>query len=761
MLKKIISIKNVGRFRNSALSGNPQLAKHTYVVGANGFGKTTLCAVLRSLKTGDASHILGRKSLGVTDDPTVEFLFDTGNIRFDGAQWSAPRPAITIFDGVFVAENVHSGDVVDIEQKRNLYRVIIGDHGVKLAEQEADLAQRSRSKTTEITTAARAVQAHVPAGMKMDAFAALPSAENVDTLISEQEKRVETARQASVIKDRKALSEFSLPDLPARFEQVLGTTIDDVAADAEAKLTTHIAEHGMADGGGNWIAEGLEHARDTCPFCGQEIAGLELIAAFRSVFSKCYEALATEISTMSTLVSQLFGDAALARLETLAEQNKSSAEFWAKYVDVDASSLELPAEILAAAASVREMALEFLVKKAGTPLEAILIDARFTTAVASYDIAKAAVTAANRVIQTTNSAIAAKKVATAVADIKAEEAELARLKACKVRHMPVVATLCDAHGALVTAKDFIDKQKDAARAALDAHTSTVVKPYQNRINSYLTDFNAGFSITETKHGYPGGVATSSYQLLINGTAVDVGDGKTPVDQPSFKNTLSAGDRTTLALAVFLAHLERDPTAKDTIVVFDDPFNSQDSFRRRQTVHEIMKVADKCLQIVVLSHDATFLKQLWDKAPSSERVCVGISDHRSLGSKISEISLDRATQGRTATDIDDLQTYVTNGAGALIDVVRKMRVVLETYCRTTYPTSFQPNEWLGEMVGRIRAGGDSHPAAALYSELDQINDYTSQYHHGEDMEDVTPDQIDPNELTGYARRTLRIVNALQA
>ncbi len=66
-----------------------------------------------------------------------------------------------------------------------------------------------------------------------------------------------------------------------------------------------------------------------------------------------------------------------------------------------------------------------------------------------------------------------------------------------------------------------------------------------------------------------------------------------------------------------------------------------------------------------------------------------------------------------------------------------------------------------MVGKIRAGGDAHPAAALYSELDQINDYTSQYHHGEDMEDVTPDQIDPNELTGYARRTLRIVNALQA
>jgi hypothetical protein len=63
--------------------------------------------------------------------------------------------------------------------------------------------------------------------------------------------------------------------------------------------------------------------------------------------------------------------------------------------------------------------------------------------------------------------------------------------------------------------------------------------------------------------------------------------------------------------------------------------------------------------------------------------------------------------------------------------------------------------------KIREGGNVHPAHALYDELDQINEYTSQYHHGEDVADATPDQIDPNELTGFARRTLRIANALQA
>ncbi len=91
----------------------------------------------------------------------------------------------------------------------------------------------------------------------------------------------------------------------------------------------------------------------------------------------------------------------------------------------------------------------------------------------------------------------------------------------------------------------------------------------------------------------------------------------------------------------------------------------------------------------------------------------------------------------------------------------MCVVLETYCKTTYPAAFAANDWLGDIVGTIRAGGDQHPAHALYDELDQINGYTSQYHHGEDVADATPDQIDPNELTGFVRRTLRVVNALQA
>lgn len=71
-----------------------------------------------------------------------------------------------------------------------------------------------------------------------------------------------------------------------------------------------------------------------------------------------------------------------------------------------------------------------------------------------------------------------------------------------------------------------------------------------------------------------------------------------VSKACFRNTLSAGDRSTLALAFFIAQLERDSKLADTVVLFDDPFTSQDKSRRLRTQHRITKLADTCRQVIV-------------------------------------------------------------------------------------------------------------------------------------------------------------------
>ena len=128
----------------------------------------------------------------------------------------------------------------------------------------------------------------------------------------------------------------------------------------------------------------------------------------------------------------------------------------------------------------------------------------------------------------------------------------------------------------------------------------------------------------TIHQQLGGVASSTYQISINNTPVVLGDGTTPLDRPSFRNTLSAGDKSTLALAFFLAQLMRDPGRASKVVVFDDPFNSQDNFRRECTVARIKRCGDLTAQVILLSHDGPFLKRVWDRIGAAERKALTVA-----------------------------------------------------------------------------------------------------------------------------------------
>ena len=108
------------------------------------------------------------------------------------------------------------------------------------------------------------------------------------------------------------------------------------------------------------------------------------------------------------------------------------------------------------------------------------------------------------------------------------------------------------------------------------------------INAYLGRLNAGFRIDYREPDYRGKEPAASYQIHQRRwpSPRSAGDA---LDQPSFRNTLSAGDKSTLALALYLAKISADPALKDTIVVLDDPFTSLDHFRRQFTAIEIRKL----------------------------------------------------------------------------------------------------------------------------------------------------------------------------
>src|SRR5574342_244331 len=101
MLQRIISIKNVGRFQNCAAAGDVTFRRYTLIFAENARGKTTICAILRSLVTNNPAFIIGRRTLGSPDPPEVQLLLGTGNAAFRNGAWNVSFPDMAVFDGTY------------------------------------------------------------------------------------------------------------------------------------------------------------------------------------------------------------------------------------------------------------------------------------------------------------------------------------------------------------------------------------------------------------------------------------------------------------------------------------------------------------------------------------------------------------------------------------------------------------------------------------------------------------------------------------
>ena len=759
MLQRIISIKNVGRFKSCAAAGDVTFRRYTLVFAENGRGKTTLCAILRSLFTNGPGLVIGRRTLGTVEPPEIQLLTTNGNIAFRNATWSAAYPNIAVFDGTYVSENVFAGDVVHADHRRNLYLVIIGAQGVTLAARVTELEEQIRGKNTEIRDTRTQLQRHMPSSMTAEEFIALPDDPGIDEKIVDEEQELQGAQRAAQLQQRPGLSPLTVPAFPAAFAQLLAKTFGNVAADAEQRIAAHVARHPMQEKGEIWLTEGLSYiAHEECPFCGQGLGGIELIEAYKSFFSKEYHALRDEVNQMNGTVERSIGDRISATLDQTILQNHGGLEFWQQYCELETPAAHEAGNTAAVMAALTQSARALLQAKAGTPLDAVAPDEEFTQALGAFETMKISLGAYNAAVATANAVITARKRQAQAANVRDLENAVAVLKAQKVRHTHEVQNLCAIEARLQAEKTTLEQNKETAKEELNNHTAHVITRYGEAINRYLKGINAAFRITTPTHTYRGGPPSTSYQILINQNAVELGDATTPADRPSFRNTLSAGDRSTLALAFFLAQLEQDTTRANKVVVFDDPFASMDGFRRNHTVHQIFKCGETSGQVVVLSHEPSFLKLLWDRIAPAQRKTLQLARIGEENTTIAEWDIEKAVQARYRADMNALQLFYSSGEGQGMDIIKKIRPILEGFCRNLYPAQFVEQDMMGTIVGKIRDIGGTHPLFSIVEDLDELNVYCRRYHHAENP-NAANETIDDAELQTYVHRTLKLVGCL--
>jgi wobble nucleotide-excising tRNase len=266
MLEKIVQIKSIGRFRHYAAKGDVTFRKLTLVYAENGRGKTTLCAILRSLQSGRPEFIAERRTLGVADAPLVHIRLNAANYQFTNGAWTETHPDIRIFDPVFVNENVYSGEYVEHEHKKNLYRVIVGTEGVRLATQIDDLDRQIRDANADLRTKRDALSRHVPAGITLEDYLQWQPITDIEEQIRRKEDELDARQRAAAkageIQAKGLFVQVQLPSLPPDFSTVLAKQLTDIVADAEAKVRQQIAQHQMGHQGEPWLSQGLGYVKD-------------------------------------------------------------------------------------------------------------------------------------------------------------------------------------------------------------------------------------------------------------------------------------------------------------------------------------------------------------------------------------------------------------------------------------------------------------------------------------------------------------------
>lgn len=323
-----------------------------------------------------------------------------------------------------------------------------------------------------------------------------------------------------------------------QLEPTLGRTLEDVSRDAERTVRDHLAAHGMGGAGEDWISQGLSHsAGKTCPFCGQPTEGLDLIAAFRSFFNEAYRQFRGELERYRNNAARLFADGRIEIIVTQLSGNASGSEVWGRYVAIDRPELPSGAELPGIVATFRNELVAVLDRKLASSLDPVALPATYVAARERFAVTVEAVAACNAQVAAANEAIAAFKQNANPARLQTAERELSGLRLIRKRREPAVRTACDRFTGATGAKSALETEKKAVRTQLDTYGKTVMERYKNASNAYLKKFTAGFRIDRVKIEYTGRVPNSTFCIVINETPVDLGNPDTPLDQPSFRNTL--------------------------------------------------------------------------------------------------------------------------------------------------------------------------------------------------------------------------------
>jgi wobble nucleotide-excising tRNase len=678
---------------------------------------------------------------------------------FQNGAWNRTLPNLVVFDDVFVDQNIHSGLAVAAGHRQRLHELILGSQAVALNRQLQQLIAQVEVHNASLRERAAVIPITERRRLSVDEFCALPTRDDIDSAIEATERNLAAAREQEPVRNTPLFEPLNLPPFDLRqVDSILNETLETLDAAAAANVQAHLA--GLGRGAETWVSEGMRRVSApsvqggaaSCPFCAQDLHGSPVINHYRAYFSNAYSDLKHRIAGALQSLNLTHGNDRPSTFERSVRVVVERRQFWARFGDVSEVTIDT-AGITHDWQEARRGVEAVLIEKQASPLDPRSIPEGTRDAILRYEEHRKQIALLNDTLQKANGTIRLIKEQAATGSITAISADLDRLKAVKARYSPPIAALCDSYLAEKAAKAATELQRDQARQALDNYRTTVFAGYQTAVNLYLQRFNAGFRLDSVTSSNTRGGPTCTYNVIINNTPVQVGS-ETTAGEPSFRSTLSAGDRNTLALAFFFASLDQDPGLANKVVVIDDPVSSLDDHRSLTTIQEIRRLAERAGQVIVLSHNKGFLARIWEGTVVGIRGALQVT-RDGVGSTLRSWNVDQDCVTEYDRRHAMLREYLSNGTPNNREVARAIRPVLEGFLRVACPQHFPSGTLLGHFLN-VAEQRVASPQQILdqqsIQELGDLIEYANKFHHDTNTAWET-EQINDGELQGFVRRAL--------
>jgi len=776
MIEKVQSLVSIGKFRNYQAAGVVSFKKLTLIYAENGSGKTTLTRVIKSLCDNDPALIHKRISTSATTSQSAQIWSQNPpgsriTHNFNGTSWNRKLDNVEIFDIHFVNDNVYSGFEFSDDHKKRLHQFVIGAQGVALHTQ---IEQNKKDKTAKrvlldgleqqlINQVGNGLTETMITSYLQLSNVAVP---NIAQNIIDARRDLQSAQGNTAIQSLQQLQ--PLPLISGSFDfdsyeiQIANDTHQIQDSTLKALFEDHCLE--LSTNGisvpADWLLTGYEyikkkheHTPINCPFCKQELTNqLDIFNAYVQRFNDAFNSYISEIYTASQKIRNFNIDTFIQMTNERCATNSTALTSWNVHLPNATTPSFLIFSNEAAFRAKYELVLSDFEEKIKNPSLAISpINIQEFRAMLN-DI-NTRIRACNLEVSNYNGEITRFK--SSIQTTADAQNKLNILLRTQSRSLPAIDTLCtqikQARLDLATLRNAYTPLVQAQEAAVSAFFTT----YGTRVNHYLnTIFKTPFQITNVAQISPQGQAVHSklgFGLTISGQPIS----HDPNVATNLKDTLSEGDKSTIAFAFFLAKLDIDTTIADKIIVFDDPLSSFDRNRKSYTISLLRALEQKAKQLVVLSHNENFLYELsTTKINAGLKATLWISYNFTLGtSEIKPLDLDEMVENDYFKQIKELDDFMSAPTITKKDyILGLIRTVLEAHIKFKFHRQLLTSgggPTFGALIGRLQNASvtfrDTN-TADVYRVLNQLNDVSWRSHHGTVQPTYPVGGIDPNSMT---------------